>query len=59
MTDQEIWNHFYINGCKAEREPDDDESDLSVAKSVMLWAGASLVVLLLVAWAALTMGILA
>lgn len=53
MTDQDIWNHFYVNGCKAERE-DDDESDLSVAESVMLWAGASLAVLLLVACAALT-----
>jgi len=57
MTDQEIWNHFYLNGCKAEREADDDESDLSVAESVMLWAGASLVFLLMVACAALTMGI--
>ena len=54
MTDQEIWNHFYTNGCKSEREPDDDEQDLSVAESVMLWAGASLVVLLLVVCAALT-----
>lgn len=57
MTDQEIWNHFYLHGCKAEREPDDNEPDLSAFESVMLWAGASLVVLPLFACAALTMGI--
>lgn len=53
MTDQEIWNNYYMQGATVQRE-DDDESDLSVAESVMLWAGASLVVLLLVAFAALT-----
>ncbi len=53
MTDQEIWNNYYMQGATVQRE-DDDESDLSVAESVMLWAGASLVVLLLVVCAALT-----
>jgi len=57
MTDQEIWNHFYLNGCTAQREDDDDESDLSLAESVFLWAGFTLVFLLMVACAALTMGI--
>lgn len=56
MTDQEIWNNYYMQGATVQRE-DDDESDLSVAESVMLWAGASLVFLLMVACAALTMGI--
>lgn len=59
VTDQEIWNHFYLNGCKAEREADDDESDLSLAESVLLWAAFTLVILLLAACAALTAGILA
>lgn len=57
MTDQEIWNHFYLNGCKAEREPDDDESDLSAFESILLWAGFTLVFVLLFACAALTMDI--
>ena len=46
MTDQEIWKNYYMQGATVQRE-DDDEPDLSVAESVMLWAGASLVVLLL------------
>ena len=56
MTDQEIWNNYYMQGATVQRE-DDDEPDLSVAESVMLWVGASLVFLLMVACAALTMGI--
>ena len=56
MTDQEIWNNYYMQGATVQRE-DDDESDLSAFESILLWAGFTLVFVLLFACAALTMGI--
>lgn len=56
VTDQEIWDNHYMG---IDKPVDDDGEELSPMESAILYTGFTLVFLLLVACAALIIGIFA